>query len=174
MDNDYLKSFIFSLKFNDNKPTERGFEPEDKYPDLTPEKLQMSLKAFLKGYARKKGFDQSLAVRQYIQQITYSKKKISINWYYNRFSDAEGSSRDLSSGAAAPAAAEICPDKIKPNRDFRLSPQTPTFGFESFQKLGRKGSNLRMSAPKADALPLGYAPINFLSKQHNTTRHTVH
>jgi hypothetical protein len=30
---------------------------------------------------------------------------------------------------------------------------------KAFYKLGREDSNLRMAAPKAAALPLGYAPI---------------
>jgi hypothetical protein len=29
--------------------------------------------------------------------------------------------------------------------------------------LGREGSNLRMSVPKTDALPLGYAPLDILT-----------
>ncbi|MFH1380472.1 MAG: recombinase family protein, partial [bacterium] len=87
MDNDYLKNFVFSLKFLDKAPHNGGFEPDETYKDLTAEKLQNSLNHFLKEYARRKGFDQSLAVSHSIKKIIYSKKKISVELFYNRSSD---------------------------------------------------------------------------------------
>ncbi|MFH1282803.1 MAG: recombinase family protein, partial [bacterium] len=87
IDSDYLSNLVISTKFQNQAPKCLGFEPDTKFDDLTPEKLQNSLKSFIKEFARRKGFDKSLAVRTFIKQIVYSKDKISLEWYYNRIAD---------------------------------------------------------------------------------------
>ena len=83
----------------------------------------------MKFYARRKGFDTALAVRSAIKQITYSKKKISIEWFYNR-SSVDSSPRDPSTRPpAADAAVHSAPNKEEPNRLTQFGPLTPTSEF---------------------------------------------
>ncbi|MFH1379556.1 MAG: recombinase family protein [bacterium] len=129
VDSDYIKNLIFAAKHSQNVPQVVGNELEGNFPGLTAEKLQKSLTTFTKEYARRKGFDQSLAVRAFIKKITYSKKKISVEWFYNRFSDDGRLPEGVGSGAIAPAAKNFSTEAKTPSRSLCYIPPTPTFKF---------------------------------------------
>ncbi|MBK7575546.1 MAG: recombinase family protein [Elusimicrobia bacterium] len=82
MDPEYLKNLIFSRNYQTRPRTGVGFEPFHENGDLTPEKLQENLKAFVKAYARKTGIEKTLEVRRWIKKVEYSQKTISVEFVY--------------------------------------------------------------------------------------------
>ena len=72
-----------------------------------------------------------LLVRNAVKQITYGKKKISVEWFYNRFSDDKSGDLSVETGATAPAVHNISADSGLPNRVPRFVPATTTFKFET-------------------------------------------
>jgi hypothetical protein len=133
MDPEYLKNLVFSLKFLDSSSQGKGFEPNGDFDDLTPEKLQKSLKSFLKAYARSEGFDKALAVRSFIKHISYSKTRISVDWFYNRFAVADSPVLASDSAAAAPHDKKAARELKKPTSFSPIGPATRTFEFETLK-----------------------------------------
>ena len=84
-------------------------------------------------YARRDGYDQCLAVRRAIKHITYSKNKITLDWYYNRFSDDVEDLSLVGSGANAPAVKNFQLEAKTPIRLPEFVSLTPTFKLDTFR-----------------------------------------
>jgi hypothetical protein len=57
-----------------------GIEPQEEFRDLTHEKVQNSLKTFLKECARKTGMEKTFAVRRRIRGIRYSRGTVTVDF----------------------------------------------------------------------------------------------
>ena len=82
-------------------------EPRRRFGDLSPERLQENLKAFIKSCARKTGIEKALWVRRGIETVRYSKKSIGVDFVLSGASGANsergasvrgGDSRPFSDG----------------------------------------------------------------------------
>jgi site-specific DNA recombinase len=79
-DPEYLRNLVFSLKNQTSHPRANCVEPLHPFADLTPEKLQKELKAFVKACARKPGIEKALSVRKWIESVRYTKKTIGVDF----------------------------------------------------------------------------------------------
>jgi hypothetical protein len=61
-------------------PRANCVEPLHPFADLTPEKLQKELKAFIKTCAPKPGIEKALSVRKWIESVRYTKKTIGVDF----------------------------------------------------------------------------------------------
>jgi site-specific DNA recombinase len=133
MDADYLKNLVFSMKNKTLRPGANYVEPPAHFEAFTPEKLEKSLKAFMKGSARKTGIEKALFVRQGIEQVHYSKKTIRLDFVVDwKTSDSSVDDSRMERGPSAPvldsdasvptAALPPAPKSKEPNRLSRLGP----------------------------------------------------
>ncbi len=86
LDTEYIKNLVFSLQNQTAHTRGKCVELPHLYKDLTPQKLQNHLKAFIKTCARKNGIEKALLVRKGIKTIRYSKKSIGVDFVLGSFS----------------------------------------------------------------------------------------
>jgi site-specific DNA recombinase len=80
LDAEHLKNLVYSLKNKTRHPGVEGIEPQEEFRDLTHEKVQNSLKTFLKECARKTGMEKTFAVRRRIRGIRYSRGTVTVDF----------------------------------------------------------------------------------------------
>ncbi len=108
MDTDYLKNLVFALQNRFTHPRVKKVEPPQDIYNLTPEKLQKNLNAFIKACARKTGIEKVLLVRRCIGSVRYSKKSIGVDFAIDGDSPSAGggSESEAGRGCAAPKKKE--------------------------------------------------------------------
>jgi site-specific DNA recombinase len=131
MDTTYLENLCVAQKNRIQNPAGGGLEPDPIDGALSPENLEKMLKEFLNACARRTGMERILAIRRQLAGISYSKKTISVHFFFARPPDGSCLSKSSPSAAALRAAPPFCPPARKIEKPNSCSPLGSSVQFET-------------------------------------------
>lgn len=128
-DSDYLSTVVRNMRETKlQNGGKEGFEPLPNSDSLTPQNLKKGLEEFLTICARRTGMERSLAIRRRIGRISYSQKRVTVDFLFALPPDGQSLLNQrpaLAAPRAAPPIRTSAQNRKGSNRCEQLNPLAP-------------------------------------------------